>query len=180
MASRSCGLVTPRATSVESCVSTSLCSFAGRCRRPSLCACLPWRGKPLRCRPSAEGAPVSRICRREVGDVPQEVRTFITGQLGLLWDRFEDYPWYTSTRDYHLAQVRKFTGWRFLTAQDKLELEQWLRREAAYESQSAETLLDAACERLRCLRVEVHAEKELERVEQRAQRFLSGYPSAHH
>ena len=109
----------------------------------------------MRRRSSAEGASVSRIC---------SVRTFIAGQLGLLWDRSDDYPWYTSTRDYHLAQVRKFTGWRFLTAQDKLELEQWLRREAAYESQSAETLSDAACERLRRLRVEVLAEKELERV----------------
>ena len=48
-----------------------------------------------------------------------------------------------------MAQVRKCTGWRFLTAQDKIELEQWLRQGAAYEGQSAEMLLDAACGRLR-------------------------------
>lgn len=84
----------------------------------------------------------------------------------------DGYPWYTSTRDYHVAQVRRFTGWRFLTAQDKVELEQWLREGAAYESQSAEMLLDAACGRLRRLRVELPAEGELQRLVNSA---LSGF-----
>jgi Domain of unknown function (DUF4158) len=29
----------------------------------------------------------------ELGDISQEVYAFITGQLGLLWDRSGDYPW---------------------------------------------------------------------------------------
>ena len=71
---------------------------------------------------------------------------FIAGQLGLLWDHSDGYPWSSSTRDHHLAQVRQFTGWRSPTAQDKLDLEQWLRQRAAHEAHSAEALLDRACE----------------------------------
>ena len=40
------------------------------------------------------------------GQIPQEVRAFIAGQLGLLWDQSDGYPWHSSTRDHHLAQVR--------------------------------------------------------------------------
>ena len=106
------------------------------------------------------------------GQIPQAVRAFIAGQLGLLWDQSDGYPWHSSTRDHHLAQVRQFTGWRFPTAQDKVDLEQWLRQRAAYEAHSAEALLDRACERLRQLRVELPAEGELQRVINRA---LSGF-----
>jgi hypothetical protein len=121
---------------------------------------------------SAEGAPVSRICPGEVGrccsrdtHVYKRAARFTLGPLRRL-SLVHQYPRLSS------AQVRKFTGWRFLAAQDKLELEQWLRGEAAYESQSAEMLLDTACERLRGRRVEVPAEKELERVVTSA---LSGF-----
>jgi hypothetical protein len=49
-----------------------------------------------------------------------------------------------------------------------VELEQWLRQRAAYETHSTEALLDRVldrvCERLRQLRVELPAERELQRV----------------
>ena len=48
-----------------------------------------------------------------LGQIPQAVRAFMAGQLGLLWDQSDGYPWHSSTRDHHLAQVRQFTGWRF-------------------------------------------------------------------
>jgi len=91
---------------------------------------LTFRGEPNRCGVALllKVLPYLGYVPEKLGDIPQEVRAFITGQLGLLWDRSDDYPWYTSTRDNHVAQVRKFTGWRFLTAQDKIELEQWLRK----------------------------------------------------
>ena len=34
--------------------------------------------------------------------VPHEVRSFIAGQLGLLWDFSEQYRWESRTRDQHL------------------------------------------------------------------------------
>jgi uncharacterized protein DUF4158 len=51
--------------------------------------------------------------------IPEEVRAFVAGQLGLLWDSSEAYTWHGSTLDYHLAQIRQHGGWRFPTAQDK-------------------------------------------------------------
>jgi hypothetical protein len=51
--------------------------------------------------------------------IPEEVRLFVTGQLGLLWDPSDAYSWQGSTHDYHLAQIREHTGWHFPTAQDK-------------------------------------------------------------
>jgi len=64
----------------------------------------------------------------------------------------------------HLAQIRQHSGWRFPTAQDKEELENWLRNQGAKEAHTADALFDSACERLRSLRVELPAEDELERV----------------
>ena len=96
--------------------------------------------------------------------IPEEVRGFVAAQLGLLWDSSESCSWPGSTLDYHLAQIRQHSGWRFPTAQDKEELENWLRNHGAKEAHTADALFDSACERLRSLRVELPAEGELERV----------------
>jgi hypothetical protein len=63
--------------------------------------------------------------------IPEEVRAFVAGQLGLLWDSSDAYTWHGSTLDYHLAQIRQHSGWRFPTAQDKEDLENWLRIQEA-------------------------------------------------
>jgi Domain of unknown function (DUF4158) len=96
--------------------------------------------------------------------IPEEVRSFVAGQLGLLWDSSEAYSWQGSTYDYHLAQIRRYTGWHFPTAQDKEGLENWLRNHATKEAHTADALFDSACERLRTLRVELPAEGELDRI----------------
>src|SRR5262245_13032640 len=97
-------------------------------------------------------------------DVPLDVRSFIAGQLGLLWDVSEAYRWDSRTRGQHLFAIRQHTGWRFPTGQDKDDLECWLRREAAYEVPDAERLMANACQRLRDVRVELPAHRELQRI----------------
>jgi TnpA family transposase len=92
------------------------------------------------------------------------VREFVAGQIGLLWDCSESYLWHSSTFDYHLAQVRESTGWRFATAADKEALESWLRQYGAYQAHTDELLLAAACLRLRSLCIELPTQSELERV----------------
>jgi TnpA family transposase len=99
-----------------------------------------------------------------LAQIPGEVRTFVAGQLGLLWDHSEHYPWPSRTWDQHVFLIRQHTGWRFPTAQDKADLEAWLRREAAFEAHSAEDLWECACQRLRHLQVELPAEGELQRL----------------
>jgi Domain of unknown function (DUF4158) len=104
--------------------------------------------------------------------MPSEVRSFIAGQLGLLWDFCERYPWDSRTRDQHLFLIRQHTGWRFPTAQDKEELEHWLRREAALQALGADRLFEYACQQLRDRQIELPAEGELRRIVNTA---LSGF-----
>jgi Domain of unknown function (DUF4158) len=78
--------------------------------------------------------------------IPGAVRSFIAGQLGLLWDFSSGYTWDSRTRDQHLHLIRQHTGWRFSTAQDKEALEQWLRQSAAFEAPTVDRLFDAAPE----------------------------------
>src|SRR5262249_29765680 len=104
--------------------------------------------------------------------IPSEVRSFIVGQLGVLWDFSDHYVWESRTREQHLALIRQHTGWRSATQQDKEELEHWLRTEAAFAAFTTDQLFVAACQRLRELQVELPAEGELERVVNAA---LSGF-----
>jgi TnpA family transposase len=96
--------------------------------------------------------------------IPSEVREFIAKQLGALWDPSGHYPADERTRRYHIALIRKHIGWRFPTARDKEELEQWLRSESAKVAPMEEELLERAYERLRALRIELPAEMELRRL----------------
>ncbi|HEX2242791.1 MAG TPA: DUF4158 domain-containing protein, partial [Gammaproteobacteria bacterium] len=96
--------------------------------------------------------------------VPESVRTFIANQLGLLWDHTPLYRWQSGTKDHHLSLIREYTGWRFPTARDKEELEQWLRSESAKVAPMEEELLERAYERLRALRIELPVEMELRRI----------------
>lgn len=108
----------------------------------------------------------------KLNSIPGEVRSFIAGQLGLLWDFCEQYPRDSRTRKHHIFLIRQHTGWRFPTAQDKEELELWLRQEAAFQAHTADRLFDYACQRLRDWQVELPAEGELQRIVSAA---LSGF-----
>jgi hypothetical protein len=60
--------------------------------------------------------------------------------------------------------IRQHTGFRFPTAQDKRELDVWLRRHAAPEAPTEAELCECAYARLRALGVELPTEKELRRI----------------
>ena len=96
--------------------------------------------------------------------VPAAVRVFIAHQLQLLWDHTATYPWHSRSHDTHLALIRQHLDWRFPTAQDKQELERWLQTSAAPAAPTEESLSEAAYGRLRELRIELPAERELQRL----------------
>lgn len=118
--------------------------------------------------------------------VPEAVRVFIARQLNLLWDHTPLYPWNSSTRDHHLALIRHHTGWRFPTAQDKDDLEQWLRTEVAPTGATEEDILEGVYERCRRLQLELPAEKEVQRIAHTALHgffqdlYVRGSPSVCH
>ena len=96
--------------------------------------------------------------------VPEAVRLFIAHQLQLLWDHTAAYPWQSRSHDTHLALIRQHLDWRFPTAQDKQDLERWLQTHAAPEAPTEADLSESAYTRLRALRIELPAERELQRL----------------
>src|SRR5262245_36893908 len=58
-------------------------------------------------------------------EVPTDVRTFIAHQLGLLWEPSGPYPSDARTQRYHMALIRRHSGWRAPMADDKVALERW-------------------------------------------------------
>jgi hypothetical protein len=62
------------------------------------------------------------MSRRAWSRFLREVRSFLAGQLGLLWDFSDHYGWDTHTRGQPLSLIRQHTGWRFPTQHDKEEL----------------------------------------------------------
>ena len=57
---------------------------------------LAFRGEANRCGVALllKVLPYLGYVPERLGDVTPEVRTFVAGQLGLLWDCSDDYPWY--------------------------------------------------------------------------------------
>jgi Domain of unknown function (DUF4158) len=99
-----------------------------------------------------------------LGEVPTNVKTFISGQLQLLWEPSAHYPADARTRRYHLTLIRQHTGWRAPTADDKVALADWLRHKGTPDAPVETDLLVCAYARLRTLQIELPAEQELRRV----------------
>jgi len=114
---------------------------------------------------------------REASGIPVEIRLFIAEKLGLSDDLSMQYPWDSRTLGYHLASIRQYTGFRFPQAQDKEDLENWLRREGVLEAITFADLFESAVQRYRSLRIELPSEKELQRIVNAA---LSGFFSDVH
>ena len=113
-----------------------------------------------------------------LSEVPAQVRLFIAKQLDLIADLSEQYPFKTRTRDNHLVQIRQQTGFRFPIAEDKENLETWLRQNEAHQAYTFTDLLECAIQRLRFLGIELPSEKELTRIVHAA---LNGFFSdVHH
>lgn len=114
----------------------------------------------------------------ELSEIPIDVRLFITKQLNLPGDLSIQYLWDSRTRGDHIAWIRQQTGFRFSQAQDKEDLENWLRHEGTIEATTFADLSDCAVQRLRFLRIELPSERELQRVVNAA---LTGFFSdVHH
>ena len=99
-----------------------------------------------------------------LNEVPTQVKLFTAQQLNLSADLSGQYPWDTTTRDNHLAQIRQHTGLIFPTAKDKEDLSNWLRQEGALSAITFSELFECAIHRLRSLRLELLSEKELIRL----------------
>jgi len=113
-----------------------------------------------------------------LSEIPTDVRLFIAKQLNLHEDLSMRYPWDSRTFGYHLASIRQQIGFRFPQAQDKEDLENWLRQEGTLQAITSADLFECAVQRFRSLRIELPSEKELQRIVNAA---LNGFFSdVHH
>ena len=99
-----------------------------------------------------------------MSEIPAAVKLYIAKQMDLAKDLSMHYPWDSRTRGDHLAWIRQQTGFRFPQAQDKADLENWLRREGALDAITSVDLFENAVQRLRSLSIELPSEKELQRI----------------
>jgi hypothetical protein len=115
---------------------------------------------------------------QNINEIPVQIKAFIAKQLNLAGDPTEQYPWQTRTRDNHFAWIRQHTGFRFAEAQDKEDLENWLRQEGTQTAIIHADLHECAVQRFRSLLIELPSEKELQRIVNAA---LNGFFSdVHH
>ena len=85
--------------------------------------------------------------------IPPEVHTFVAAQLGLLWDHSRHDVWNSRTRDQHLFLIRRHTGWRPPSAQDKGGVGAVVASARRLdEGQTTQYLFEAGCRHLRQLR----------------------------
>jgi hypothetical protein len=101
---------------------------------------------------------------QHINETPYQVKAFIAKQLNLVSNPSEQYLWQTRTRDNHSAWIRQHTGFRFPEAQDKEDLENWLRQIGTQTAIIRADLYECAVQRLRSLLIELPSEKELQRI----------------
>jgi hypothetical protein len=101
---------------------------------------------------------------QHINEIPDQIKAFIAKQLNLVDNPSEQYLWETRTRDNHFTWIRQQTGFRFPQAQDKEDLENWLRREGSLETITFADLFESAVQRFRSLRIELPSDKELQRI----------------
>ena len=99
-----------------------------------------------------------------LAEIPVQVRTFIAHQLNLLWDYSEEYAWDGGTRDRHLAEIREFLGWTFLTSDKRQELIRWIGEVAFQNVSDEEELRNSIYLYLKKEKIELLAENELLRL----------------
>lgn len=97
-------------------------------------------------------------------NIPIIVRIFIARQPNVDEPAFDDYPWSSRTRDNHLSLIREEMGYRFASAIEKQQLEEWLCNEDTKKVQTDEDLYELAIGRLSALQIELPTERELQRI----------------
>jgi hypothetical protein len=81
--------------------------FRGRAHRHAvvlLLKCLPYPG----------------YFPRTLRQIPAQIRTFVSEQLDDQGDFSAHYVWTSQSRERHWIKIRRFTGWRSATKQDKI------------------------------------------------------------
>ena len=101
---------------------------------------------------------------KQAADVPPALVTFLAQQVAVPAAAFAAYSWRGRTIEYHRNQIRATLGFRPATEQDLKELNRWLVQQLATEHHYTDEGKASALARLRTLRIEPPAPKQLRRT----------------
>lgn len=103
-------------------------------------------------------------------EVPSAVIDYVALQVGVSPQLYENYDWQGRSVKYHRAQIREFFSFREATVADAASLTEWLAAQVLAYDLKIESLLTAAYQRLRALKIEPPTPERLERITRSAMR----------
>lgn len=103
-------------------------------------------------------------------EMPSAVIDYVALQVGVSPQLYENYDWQGRSVKYHRAQIREFFSFREATVADAASLTEWLAAQVLAYDLKIESLLTAAYQRLRTLKIEPPTPERLERITRSAMR----------
>lgn len=103
-------------------------------------------------------------------ELPSAVIDYVALQVGVSPQLYEHYDWQGRSVKYHRAQIREFFSFREATVADAASLTEWLAAQVLAYDLKIESLLTAAYQRLRALKIEPPTPERLERITRSAMR----------
>lgn len=101
---------------------------------------------------------------RHPGEVPKIVIDYIAQQLQLSYEDYRQYDWSGRVIKRHRRWIRDFLGFHQITRQDKQDLKGWLVEQVLPLGLRFEFIREQVSQRLRQLKIEPPASKELDRL----------------
>jgi len=103
-------------------------------------------------------------------EMPSAVIDYVALQVGVPPQLYENYDWQGRSVKYHRAQIREFFSFREATVADAASLTEWLAAQVLAYHLKIESLLTAAYQHLRALKIEPPTPERLERITRSAMR----------
>ena len=97
-------------------------------------------------------------------EIPDEAIVYVAQQLHLDAGAIEGYEWLGRTAKYHRRDIRKYLGFRPCTAQDKIEMREWIKDYVLPEEYRPSHIKVLFYAQLRTERIEPPSQQEMDRV----------------
>lgn len=97
-------------------------------------------------------------------EIPEEAIAYVAQQLHLNEQVIEEYEWRGRTAKDHWRDVRKYSGFRPATAQDKIAIREWIKGHVLPEEYRSSHIRVLFYAQLRIERIEPPGQQEMDRV----------------
>ncbi|MBN1468276.1 MAG: DUF4158 domain-containing protein, partial [Fusobacteriaceae bacterium] len=97
-------------------------------------------------------------------EIPKAIIKFISEQIDVKYEDFNDYKWNSRSIKYHRKQIREFFDYKEISANDYNELKEWLYKYILPHEHKFECIIRESNQRFIDLKIELPAQLHLERV----------------